>query len=277
MAKHRKKIPTTTSDELLYLFDRTCCVCQDPNKGTQIHHLDGDPANNEPENLAVLCLQCHDDATKKGGFTKSLSVGLIRKYREYWLQRVQHKRLIAADIDPVKGKAEEGVETFIDLLRSGSVDDTVDWSPENEPEFSEVDRDQAIRRKRSLHLAAKPALEHGNTISLGEAAHVISAGYKALILELTEFYPEGHFGRNGAEEYLERFIEFLADWTFLSATPTHGWMGTMHANDCGFRLCRMLDDIAKDMIRTLSGHHLAEWEEVGQESEWLKAWKAAEK
>ena len=57
MTKKRIKIPPKTEAEILFINDRTCCICRDKSKGVQIHHIDGDPSNNATENLAVVCTE----------------------------------------------------------------------------------------------------------------------------------------------------------------------------------------------------------------------------
>ncbi len=56
-----------------------------------IHHLDEEPSNNAIENLAVLCLLCHDDTQIRGGFTRKLNAGLVRNYRDAWISTVRLK------------------------------------------------------------------------------------------------------------------------------------------------------------------------------------------
>jgi 5-methylcytosine-specific restriction endonuclease McrA len=72
MAKKRTPIPAELAARLLFLSDRTCCVCRTAGKEVQIHHLDENPANNEASNLAVLCTECHDDTQLRGGFGRKL-------------------------------------------------------------------------------------------------------------------------------------------------------------------------------------------------------------
>jgi len=50
----------------------------------QIHHIDGNPSNNAPENLAVLCLRHHDLATMKVGLTAKLSEAEVRAFKQEW-------------------------------------------------------------------------------------------------------------------------------------------------------------------------------------------------
>jgi hypothetical protein len=59
----------------------------------QIHHLDGDPRNHRTDNLVVLCLEHHHEASTDGGLARKLSPALIKKYRAEWLSIVRQRRL----------------------------------------------------------------------------------------------------------------------------------------------------------------------------------------
>jgi hypothetical protein len=43
------------------LYPATVCACGATER-LQHHHVDGNPANNEAGNVAVVCQQCHTDA-----------------------------------------------------------------------------------------------------------------------------------------------------------------------------------------------------------------------
>ena len=62
--------------------DDRCCVCK--QLGAQIHHIDGKPSNNALSNLAFLCLQCHDRASKRSTLSRGLSAATIRRFRDEW-------------------------------------------------------------------------------------------------------------------------------------------------------------------------------------------------
>jgi hypothetical protein len=64
-------------------------VCRDRHKPVQIHHIDEDPSNGEPDNLAVLCFDCHRKTQLKGGFDRKLDAAQIRRYRSDWYIRVE--------------------------------------------------------------------------------------------------------------------------------------------------------------------------------------------
>src|SRR5690242_12780648 len=62
---NRKKIPPAIVADITTESRRRCCICfglkQDSTeKKGQIAHLDHDPSNNAPDNLAFLCFDHHD-------------------------------------------------------------------------------------------------------------------------------------------------------------------------------------------------------------------------
>lgn len=110
--KKRVPIPEDRSDEILYLSDRTCCKCHIPKKPIQIHHIDEDPSNNDPQNLAVLCLECHDETQVSGGFGRKLTAGQVRRYRDAWLQELRERRsyTVAQAVTPLVLPADTSTE-----------------------------------------------------------------------------------------------------------------------------------------------------------------------
>ncbi len=81
--KKRIEIPQGTAATALFVADRTCCVCGDPDKPVQIHHIDEDPSNNNLENLAVLCLDHQEETQIKGGFGRRLDAETVILYRDH--------------------------------------------------------------------------------------------------------------------------------------------------------------------------------------------------
>src|SRR5215471_1157726 len=49
----RTPIPEDIAAEVLFRHNRTCCVCNEPGKAIQIHHIDGNPSSHSASNLAV--------------------------------------------------------------------------------------------------------------------------------------------------------------------------------------------------------------------------------
>jgi hypothetical protein len=90
--KDRKPIPNETAARVLFLADRTCCVCRGKGKPVQIHHIDENPANNDLRNLAVLCFDCHRETQIRGGFDRKLDADQVILYRDDWNRIVARRR-----------------------------------------------------------------------------------------------------------------------------------------------------------------------------------------
>ena len=98
--KLRIPIPPDVAAETLFRSDRTCCVCHIPDRQVQIHHINDDPSDNGPHNLAVLCLECHGQTQITGGFGRRLNANLVILYRDHWFAFVETRRtseLLKAD------------------------------------------------------------------------------------------------------------------------------------------------------------------------------------
>ncbi len=97
----RTSLPRNVAAQALFLSDRTCCVCRKEGKPIQIHHVDDDPSNHAPSNLAVLCFDCHNDTLIQGGFGRKLNSDQIILYREDWHRLVAQNRASKNKDDPI--------------------------------------------------------------------------------------------------------------------------------------------------------------------------------
>jgi hypothetical protein len=88
----RPPVPPERADQVMFQSDRTCCVCRKPKRTVQIHHLDDERTHNKMDNLAALCLECHNRTQLKGGFGRKLNEGQIRLYRKEWYKIVKERR-----------------------------------------------------------------------------------------------------------------------------------------------------------------------------------------
>jgi hypothetical protein len=82
----RKRIPETTIAALLASARRRCCICVAltgdlGEKKGQIAHLDRDPSNSIPDNLAFLCLEHHDEYDSRPSQSKGLTIEEVKRYR----------------------------------------------------------------------------------------------------------------------------------------------------------------------------------------------------
>lgn len=90
--KNRVGIPPDVAARVLFLSDRTCCVCRIKGKPVQIHHIDDCPSHNEERNLSVLCFDCHRETQIRGGFDRKLDAEQVILYRNDWVRAVAASR-----------------------------------------------------------------------------------------------------------------------------------------------------------------------------------------
>lgn len=88
----RIEIPEEVAARVLFISDRTCCVCREPRKPVQIHHVDEDSSNSVEANLAVLCFDCHHLTQIRGGFDRKLDARQVILYRDDWYVVVERRR-----------------------------------------------------------------------------------------------------------------------------------------------------------------------------------------
>lgn len=86
VTKRRKALPPEVAVDVLATSRRRCCVClalasDDAEKNGQIVHLDHDSSNNDPDNLAFLCLEHHDQYDSRTSQSKGLTIGEVKRYR----------------------------------------------------------------------------------------------------------------------------------------------------------------------------------------------------
>lgn len=97
--KQRDPIPPEMAAKILFISDRTCCVCRVQGKPVQIHHLDENPKHNEIRNLSVLCFDCHHETQVRGGFVRKLNSDQVVLYRDDWHMIVASKRVQSQAIE----------------------------------------------------------------------------------------------------------------------------------------------------------------------------------
>lgn len=143
----RKRIPKETKvrSTLQKEINSLCPFCQNDDVGHfQIHHIDGDPSNNDVENLILLCPTCHSKITK-GDITKD---------------EVIQKKKISSTPKPVnqKNPASNIYNINAEVTKSilGNVD-TVNLNPTNisknviQPTEIHISQEQASKIYRLVH------------------------------------------------------------------------------------------------------------------------------
>jgi predicted Zn-ribbon and HTH transcriptional regulator len=109
----RKKNPKACHD-VLFKSRRRCCLCfglqgDHGEKKGQIAHLDHDPANDKPDNLAWLCFEHHDQYDSTTSQSKSLQIGEVKGYREKLYQFLMSSNLPCSETSekPEKKKSNK--------------------------------------------------------------------------------------------------------------------------------------------------------------------------
>ncbi len=104
-----------------------------------------DRSNADPDNFAVLCVDCHDETQRRGGFGRQLNAAQIRRYRDDW-KRAVAERLTRAGRDSAEGTPVIGAPP----VRVDEVIDRVLMEAERSPRVGlrlmEAELDQDIRR-----------------------------------------------------------------------------------------------------------------------------------
>lgn len=124
----RPKIPLQIDIEVLVKNKRCCCICKTdgPRKKVQIHHIDGDKSNNDPLNLAVLCLDHHSEADiglvpGKQGAGRKLTPQEVKRHKELWENR-NEKEIGIAVREPIEFLSDgfETIENWIASTKSSN-------------------------------------------------------------------------------------------------------------------------------------------------------------
>jgi hypothetical protein len=207
MAKGRSPISNDISVDVLFMHDHTCCVCRESGKAVQIHHIDDDPSNNSPENLAVLCLEDHNDTQVTGGFGRKLQAGEVRRYRDDWLERVHFRREQADKIASERmGSAGLAQQPGVEWIRPPQA--MLNAYIEHLPDLLKV-----------AFANARIEWDKGITSRVRNATSELIDILQRVLVYLADWYPPGHFGDKAAEVYFSEFIAGRYLWHRALNTP----------------------------------------------------------
>jgi hypothetical protein len=106
--KKRTNVPQRVADAVLADNNHTCCICNEPRKHVVFHHIDSDPSNHDPANLAVVCHDCHSRVTGDEGLGRAYSPREVAKYKKRWEDQ-------CAEAD--QASEEEGLDEPIGFVR----------------------------------------------------------------------------------------------------------------------------------------------------------------
>jgi hypothetical protein len=199
--KLRTSVPDDVSAEVMYLHDRTCCVCNERGRSIQIHHIDENPSNHSVDNLAVLCLEHHEQTQIRGGFGKKLRGVDVLKCRAAWLARVSAIR--------------ERADNIVALAMAG----TVSTVQPAEQEWDEPSRAVIVgylnalpHLRKAAHTAAKPRWDSGIHSEMVEACYDVIEVFERALSHMASFYPRNHFGDGRPAAFFSALLTSRYSW-----------------------------------------------------------------
>ncbi|WP_417367335.1 HNH endonuclease signature motif containing protein [Flavobacterium beibuense] len=268
MSKERTAVPQNISAELLYMSNRTCCVCNMPGKAVQIHHIDENPANNDIQNLSVLCFDCHNDTMIKGGFGRKLDKYQVIKFRDTWHQRVKSRRVDAdrlASISAVTGVADENNDEDINSL---------DYKLNNDPDTLNKYLERILIIRNAQYSIAKTYWDTGVTAEMIKGSLLIISFLEEVLIELSTFFPKGHFNNLHPKIYFNNILAEKYMWHRLLLEPEGaGTGGSIVPVLLGGKIMDVLNELVVNMVESLSFPYLMEGDL--NIKEWIESWNSS--
>jgi len=235
MAKERTEIPTEVASAVLFDQDRTCCVCREPGKHVQLHHIDEDPSNNSPGNLAVLCLEHHNDTQLRGGFARKLSAETVIRYRDEWIEAVRRRR-------------QEADKIVVARMTAGFAAPATSWKRPPQVELMAF-IDHLPELRRAARAVAQPEWDAGGTSRARRATTKFVDVLERALARLADWYPPNHFDAKPAEVYFNKFVADRYIWHRVIYQPDQpGSGGTIGHYHAGGGVLNHLGSALADMV-----------------------------
>jgi hypothetical protein len=254
--KERIEIPRDVAALILFKCDRTCCICREPGKAAQIHHIDENASNNEQENLVVLCLECHNDTQIKGGFGRKLDALQVREYWNDWVTRVNGRRdkadqiAAAHQLAPIISKPADRRDEIPDPAKVVNYILTL----------PAIRQDVYGRARKLWNTGVTPKMKQGNYDVIDMLEHILAS--------LVGFYPQGHFDGREPREYMNEITASLFSWHWARLEPngprTGGTIIGPIAGGC------VIEDLERMVVEIVSelGTHLENFDYDRWKREW---------
>jgi hypothetical protein len=260
----RVPIPPALAAEVLFGSQRTCCVCRDPGKPVQIHHIDEDHANNDRENLAVLCLSCHHETQTSGGFARHLDGAQVRQFRDDWAQRVRRRRddadRLATEVmaavtrePPAADALQVSVREAVGISEAASTAVGV-GSAVVRPRIDTWDYVRTLPElKRRAYTAARSEWDSGVTARMVEASYRVIDVMQDILANLAARYPTGHFDVPDPRDYISELIATRFRWHRYHHEPDgHGKNGTIVLPMIASSVLTDAENMVAEMVRSLT-------------------------
>jgi hypothetical protein len=239
MAKVRTNVPVDLAADVMFASDSTCCVCRERGKAIQLHHIDEDPNSNVSQNLALLCLECHNDTQLRGGFGRKLTAPLVIRYRNEWLDRVEARRMRAD---------EAAVNKRIEAKASVNASQTTREAP-----LSYINALPAFRAE--LRKQAQPEWDSGVTSRMVQASYDYIDALQGILVTLAQYYTPQQFGDKSLQEFFAEAIASRFSWHHAHAEPSGpGTGGTIVRVICTRNVVTDVERMVEEFVESLVGY-----------------------
>jgi hypothetical protein len=203
----RTPTPDDIAAEVMYQHDRVCCVCNEPGKAIQIHHIDGNPSNHSLENLAVLCFQHHEEAHLRGGFGRKLRSIDVRKHRDEWTRRVRERRVLIdkLTVERMAAVTAQSRKATFRYRPSGKVLElylTI---------IPDIIADAYQKAEKMVH--------DGDSKDAVAAARFVIGVLEQILVQLSKWVDPEHFGGKPPRDYYSEFLAERNRWNRLLREP----------------------------------------------------------
>jgi hypothetical protein len=266
--KRRIPIPDVIATEILFLHDRTCCVCTTPGKRVQIHHINEDPEDNNISNLCVLCFDCHDETMITGGIGRKLDSNLLRKYKDNWIERVRQRKQKADEIASLKSVTgiTENILVVYKTKDGVSQRDNFNYQKLLVKYLIKI----AVIKQAQLSIAMEK-WETGVNSIMNQGNYDMIDFYEEVLLELSTFYPQNHFNGMLPQQYFNEIISAKFLWYRLILEPEGvGSGGTIINNIVGNNVMVELKKMIVDVVQSLVNSNNLDGEI--NLNKWIKSW-----
>jgi hypothetical protein len=266
VAKNRSGISRDVAAEVLFESDRTCCVCRERGKPVQIHHIDKNPSNHDPENLAVLCLDCHNQTQLKGGFGRKLDAQQVVRYRHDWRNRVARRRDLADDLASARAVGLS-LRTFAETASDASPSQgPIEPGTRSSDLFKYINALPAIRHEA---VAKARPLWDGTTASMMQGCYDVIDVLEQILTHLASWYPGRHFGDKDAKDYMNAMTASRFEWHGAHLEPEGpGTSGTIIGPMAANSVMSDLEGMVVEMVRSLTMD-----EDAFDFASWAKDWQ----
>lgn len=229
----------------------------------QLHHIDEDPTNHSPVNLAVLCFEDHDRTQIHGGFGKKLLPPEVIQYRDDWIERVQKRREQADQIaaEAMGGRSTQPTETEEKL--------SSDWTAPPHIQLVEYIKHLPGLR-RAAYKRAHRGWDTGITSKMRIATAEVIDIFERVLNHLAAWYPPKHFNGQDAASYFNDFI--ATRYAFHRAILEPGGPGTGGTSVSVLTGGDVLTDVEKEINDMVEGLIAPDVETI---TWWRKEWSAA--